>query len=43
MVPPFRHLSLFAAIVFDTMPHPTRCGLENSATYAPSGRALALV
>ena len=34
-VAPFRHLSMFAAIVFDTMPHPTRCDLENSATYAP--------
>ena len=31
------------AILFDTRPHPTRCGLENSAIYAPSGRALALV
>ena len=42
-MPAFRHLSMFAGIVFGTMPHPTRCGLENSATYAPSGRALALV
>lgn len=32
-----------AAIVFDTRPDPTRCGLENSAIYALSGRALALV